>query len=196
MVLGWCVPPSFLNPQGFPADNDYFVQEQKLSDIAGCLADVLRCTAGDSSPTFVEGKQYLNILLQQLSSMRGKESRYLKPLMAKMEGLVGYELTNQTLPLPTDAPSSGITPTLLPPMYTDHLRLNSGRLSMADSVGMLRTLSMSGTLGMPSLAVSMEDWGQRRESGRVYDEGEAPESMEGWVLGGQHGAGGTVVEAA
>ena len=161
------------------------IQEQKLSDIAGCLADVLRCTAGDSSPTFIEGKQYLNILLQQLSSMRGKESRYLKPLMAKMEGLVGYELTNQTLPLPTET-SASASAIPLGPMYTEHLRLGSGRLSMADSVGMLRTLSMSGTLGMPSLAVSMEDWTQRRPSGRVYDEGET-EGMEGWVLNG--GAG-------
>lgn len=108
--------------------------------------------------------------------MRGKESRYLKPLMAKMEGLVGYELNNQTLPLPTES-------TAAPPMplYADHLRAN-GRLSMADSVGMLRTLSMSGTLGMPSLAVSMEDWTQRRPSGRVYDEAET-EGMESWVFG-------------
>ena len=108
--------------------------------------------------------------------MRGKESRYLKPLMAKMEGLMGYELSNQTLPLPTDTTAA---PTM--PMYTDHLR--AGRLSMADSVGMLRTLSMSGTLGMPSLAVSMEDWTQRRPSGRVYDEAET-DALGPWGFSG------------
>lgn len=156
---------------------DSALQEQKLSDIAGCLADVLRCTAGDTSPAFVEGKQYLTILLQQLSSMRGKESRYLKPLMAKMEGLVGYELSNQTLPLPAE--STATAPPM--PLYADHLR--AGRLSMADSVGMLRTLSMSGALGMPSLAVNMEDWTQRRPSGRVYDEAET-DALEPWSYSG------------
>lgn len=129
--------------------------------------------------------------------MRGKESRYLKPLMAKMEGLVGYELSTQTLPLPTETTTTSSGGPVLPPMYTDHLRVPSGRLSMADSVGMLRTLSMSGTLGMPSLAVSMEDWGQRRESGRVYDEDEAAEGLdEGWVLGGAGGGSAGVAEVA
>ena len=58
---------------------------------------MLKCTDGDTSETFLEGKHYLNVLLQKLSSMRGKESRYLKPLMAKMEGLMGYELSTQEL---------------------------------------------------------------------------------------------------
>ncbi|EMC96518.1 hypothetical protein BAUCODRAFT_48224, partial [Baudoinia panamericana UAMH 10762] len=58
--------------------------EQKLSDIAACVADVLRCTADGTSATFLEGRQYLNIILQKLSSIRGKESRYLKPLMSKV----------------------------------------------------------------------------------------------------------------
>lgn len=145
-----------------------------MSDIAGCLADVLKCTAGDTSATFVEGKQYLNILLQKLSSMRGKESRYLKPLMAKMEGLMGYELNNQTLPLPTETASS--YPPALQNFYTH-------RLSMADSVSMLRTLSMSGNLGMPSLTVPLEDWTQRRPSGKVYDEAET-DAMNSWMRSG------------
>ena len=49
-----------------------------------------------------ERRMPLNILLNKLSSMRGKESRYLKPLMSKMEGLVGYELNTTTLPLPNE----------------------------------------------------------------------------------------------
>ena len=135
--------------------------------------------------------------------MRGKESRYLKPLMAKMEGLVGYELSNQTLPLPAETPTTAPPPPigLGMPMYTDHLRANAGRLSMADSVGMLRTLSMSGSLGMPSLAVSMEDWTQRRPSGRVYDEDETEQGLghggEGWAFAGAApGAGGGGVAQA
>lgn len=106
--------------------------------------------------------------------MRGKESRYLKPLMAKAEGLLGYELDNQTLPLPTETPSS----------YAAHLQpFYAQRLSMAESIGMLRTLSMSGNLGMPSLTVPLEDWTQRRPSGKVYAEGEvATDSMDSWMM--------------
>jgi len=145
-----------------------------LADIAGCLADVLRCTAGDTSATFVEGKQYLNILLQQLSSIRGKESRYLKPLLMKMDGLMGFELNNQTLPLPTETTASF-------PMLPNDFLSPGRRFSMADSVGMLRTLSMSGNLGMPHLMAPHEDWMQRRPSGRVYDEAET-KAMDDWVM--------------
>ncbi|KAK5137047.1 hypothetical protein LTR08_001056 [Meristemomyces frigidus] len=144
--------------------------EQKLSDIAGCVADVLKCTAGDTSATFLEGKHYLNILLQTLSSIRGKESRYLKPLMSKMEGLMGYELPNQTLPLPTET-SAG-----------DYLMPPGLRSSVGDSMGMLRTLSMSGNLGMPGLT-SPQSWEQRRASGRVYDECET-KAMGQWLMDG------------
>ena len=161
---------------------DSNVQEQKLSDIAGCLADVLRCTAGDTSATFLEGKKYLDILLQKLSSIRGKESRYLKPLMSKVEGLMGYELSNQTLPLPVETTATSFSPLM-------NSYLHAPRLSMADSLGMLRTLSMSGNLGMPSLTVPLEDWTQRRPSGKVYDEAETEvmaegTSMDSWFLNG------------
>ncbi|KAI9683762.1 MAG: hypothetical protein M1822_005952 [Bathelium mastoideum] len=66
--------------------------EQKLRDIALCLADVLKCTAGDSSATFLQGRQYLSTIMQQLSRIRGKESRYLRPLMSRSDGLLGYSL--------------------------------------------------------------------------------------------------------
>lgn len=133
--------------------------EQKLSDIAGCLADVLKCTAGDGSATFLEGKQHLNTLLHRLSSMRGKESRYLKPLMAKMEGLMGYEIGNMTLPLPDARPPGLQSNAPLPTAW-----------SMRESVTMLRHLSMAGSLGMPGIALAQEDYYQRRPSGRVLEE--------------------------
>ncbi|KAH9832814.1 Fungal specific transcription factor domain [Teratosphaeria destructans] len=156
--------------------------EQKLSDLASCLADVLRCTAGDTSPTFLEGKHYLNILLQRLSSIRGKESRYLKPLMTKMEGVMGYELTQQSPSLPTETCNpTGFT------TFTDQSHLSGPKLSMTDSAGMLRTLSMSGGLSMPNLpqsTASYEAWQQRRPSGRVYDEYET-ENMGRWLVDGQ-----------
>lgn len=41
--------------------------EQKLSDIGGCLADVLRCSAGDASDTFLQGRQYLHLLVTKVS---------------------------------------------------------------------------------------------------------------------------------
>ncbi|TKA52036.1 hypothetical protein B0A55_12351 [Friedmanniomyces simplex] len=188
--------------------------EQKLSDIAGCLADVLRCTAGDTSATFVEGKQYLNILLRTLSSIRGKESRYLKPLLAKMDALQDHEMHDQHqnphLALPTidtPHPPAGFPPTVVVPHAgggsNEYLHPTSGSVngsvngsgsgnrprtwSIADSVGMLRTLSMSGNLGMPFLVVSGEEWEwqPRRPSGRVYEEVEMREGVQGgWGMVG------------
>jgi hypothetical protein len=163
------------------------LQEQKLSDIAGCLADVLKCTAGDTSPTFYEGKQYLNILLQQLSSIRGKESRYLKPLMAKMEGLMSYDMT-LTLPPPSAPPSTtSMEQQPLPPITNAYLTTGNGGLSVGNSgrglsvsqgsVEMLRSMSMSGSLGMPVLQAEM--W-ERRPSGRIGSE----EEMVTWLLSG------------
>ncbi|KAK4990291.1 hypothetical protein LTR50_002616 [Elasticomyces elasticus] len=76
--------------------------EQKLSDIAGCLTDVLRCAEGDTSNTFIQGRYYLRTLLRQLSRMRGRESRYLKPLMSKADNLIGYELPPMLSPALTE----------------------------------------------------------------------------------------------
>lgn len=146
-----------------------------MSDIAGCLADVLKCTAGDTSATFIEGKQYLNILLQRLSSIRGKESRYLKPLMAKMDGLTGYEMGNNTLP-PPDPTQAYSQNQQVPSIFAP----SSPQWSMRESVSMLRTLSMCGTLGMPNIAVPDEDWGQRRPSARVLENHEL-DVLQPWL---------------
>jgi hypothetical protein len=97
--------------------------------------------------------------------------------MSKVEGLMGYELSNQTLPLPTES-TSAAGPEYVPPVPPEYLAAGH-RFSMADSLGMLRTLSMSGNLGMPSLMFPAEDWQQRRPSGRVYGEVEAG-GMELW----------------
>lgn len=201
--------------------------EQKLSDIAGCLADVLKCTAGDTSGVFLEGKQYLSILLQQLSSMRGKESRYLKPLLAKIQGLMSDGLDNTTLSLPTDATAAASVNGQYTHDSADNRQPASaflgnsffesagrrlsplGGWTMADSVGMLRSLSQSGNLGMPILGYGSatsqpqpqpqqehellpprEDWQQRRESGRVYEELDPDMDMpgtEGWWTGAAGG---------
>jgi len=40
--------------------------EQKLSDVGSCLADVLRCTAGDMSATFIQGREYLHLLVNKV----------------------------------------------------------------------------------------------------------------------------------
>ncbi len=193
--------------------------EQKLSDIAGCLADVLKCTAGDTSGVFAEGKQYLGILLGQLSSMRGKESRYLKPLLSKMQGLLndGFENDNSNISMQNgnahtaagyqhNQANNGLLqpPAFTSPFPTTYLDPNSRlapsghRWSIAESFGMLRSLSQSGNLGMPilgypgpsqpqqqsqppqqSLLHPQEDWGQRRESGRVYEELEIDTAGQG-----------------
>jgi hypothetical protein len=142
---------------------------------------VLNCTVGDPSETFAKGKKYLGILLHRLSSMRGKESRYLKPLMDKASPLLdGWKLNNtQTLPLPMETPMSYP----LPFMNTNPWLNNGPRRSVQESLDMLRSLSMSGNFGMPSLAIPIEDWGtQRRESGKVFDEAET-EDMDTWFMG-------------
>lgn len=141
----------------------------------------------------MNGKKNLAILLQRLSSMRGKESRYLKPLMDKSAPLLdGWKLNNtQTLPLPVvDLPASY----QLPFMPNNNPWASSGtppRRSMQESLDVLRSLSMSGNFGMPSLSIPIEEWEQRRPSGKVFDEAET-EGME-WYHG--LGVGGGVVQA-
>jgi len=164
--------------------------EQKLYDIAACLADVLRCTAGDTSTAHYEGKHYLNILLHQLSNIRGKESHYLRPLMAKMDGLIGFDMS-QSLPLPTDGnalPIPHINTIDIPLGAQGGFPMNStGRgLSVShNGMEMLRTLSLSGAgLMMPSLPLpppmgeAAEVSWERRPSGRVYDEEETSWLMD------------------
>lgn len=149
-------------------------QEQKLYDIAGCLADVLKCTAGDTSAAHYEGKQYLNILLQRLSNIRGKESHYLKPLMAKMEGLIGFDMT-QSLPLPTDPT---IVPTLnipsangIPIGAPGGFPMGARGLSVSQNgMDMLRSLSLSG--GLMFQQPEVDGMWERRPSGRVLTEEE------------------------
>lgn len=46
---------------------DWVSQEQKLSDIAGCLADVLRVSAWEMSDTVLHGRQYLGLLVNKVS---------------------------------------------------------------------------------------------------------------------------------
>lgn len=161
-----------------------------MSDIAGCLADVLKCTAGDTSAAHMEGKRYLHILLRQLSNIRGKESHYLRPLMAKMEGLVGFDI-NQSLPMPIL--ETVTQPTLASMNGTNGIPLGApggfpmsmGRLSVSQNgMDMLRSLSLSGPLVLPDAGVGSSGveagdggWG-RRPSGRVYDEEETSWMMD------------------
>ena len=158
-------------------------QEQKLYDIAGCLADVLRCTAGDTSPSHYEGKQYLNILLQRLSNIRGKESHYLRPLMAKMEGLVDFEM-NRSLPLPTEPLAM---PTLNTPMGNgiptgapSGFSLGPRGLSVSQNrMDMLRSLTLGGGFMFQQFQQpESEGMWERKQSGRVFSEEETSWMME------------------
>jgi len=171
---------SMASPQAL--DSHGIGMEQKLSDIAHCVADVLRITVGDPSEMWANGTKYLGILVQRLSSIRGKESRYLKPLMDKASPLLeGWKLNNtQTLPLPVEPTMSYHLPYMNP---TSNPFLNSGpRRSVQESLEILRSLSMNGDLGMPSVGLAIEDWPpMRRESGRVLDEAEA-EDVESWFM--------------
>lgn len=159
---------------------EHQLQEQKLYDIAGCLADVLKCTAGDTSASHYEGKQYLNILLHRLSNIRGKESHYLRPLMAKMEGLVGFEM-NQSLPLPAEPPAMSTIhiplPNGVPLGVPGGFPMGARGLSVSQNgMDMLRSLSLSG--GLMFQQPESDGMWERRPSGRVYDEEETTWLME------------------
>lgn len=54
-----------------------------MADIAACLTDVLKCAEGDMSEPYPQGREYLVALFEQLSRMRGAQSRYLQPLLEK-----------------------------------------------------------------------------------------------------------------
>lgn len=127
--------------------------------------------------------------------MRGKESRYLKPLMSKMEGLLGYDLHPQPSPPLTSNNMNSVN--IDPVSAAAGLRaprdkgMSVNLQGMQDGMEMLRSLSMSGNLGMPPISpagvpagVAMAGgqgvgWG-RRESGRVYNEEETA-----WLEGGR-----------
>ncbi|KFY14268.1 hypothetical protein V492_02730 [Pseudogymnoascus sp. VKM F-4246] len=61
--------------------------EQKLADIAACLTDVLKCAEGDMSEPYPQGREYLVAMFEQLSRMRGAQSRYLQPLLEKSHAI-------------------------------------------------------------------------------------------------------------
>lgn len=96
---------------------------------------------------------------------------------------MGYELNAQPLPPPA---SAGFDPKFPPA----NAYFNTPRMSVVESMNMLRSLSMTGggsfslpsslSSMLPSLAM-MEDWTQRRPSGKVYDEAET-DAMDPWAL--------------
>lgn len=148
--------------------------EQKISDIAGCLADVLKCT-GENSTIFTEGRHYLNLLLQQLAVMRGKESRYLKPLVSKMEGLMGYEMS---ITLAQPAVRSPITPKAEHYLSPTSFGASGPGWSMDDSMGMLRKLSMNGMMGLSDPSFT-DAWSLRRSSGMVMTDQDS-DAIQPW----------------
>lgn len=114
--------------------------------------------------------------------MRGKQSRYLKPLMDKASPLLsGWKLNDtQTLPMPMEFPTSYPLPFM--PGNNPWAVEGGSRRSVQESLYLLRSMSMSGTFGMPSLSIPIEEWDQqRRPSGKVFDEAET-EDME-WYMG-------------
>jgi hypothetical protein len=116
------------------------------------------------STAFLEGKKYLKILLQRLSSIRGKESRYLKPLLSRMEHLLSFEATSPA----SSSQDERLHGNFDAAAHEVPLEVYSGgpRLSIQESLGMLRTLSMSGTVSIPGLSI-LEDWTSQRSRGDV-----------------------------
>jgi hypothetical protein len=100
--------------------------------------------------------------------------------MAKMEGLVGFEM-NQSLPLPAEPPAM---PTINIPLSNGiPLGVPSGfptgarGLSVSQNgMDMLRSLSLSG--GLMFQQPESDGMWERRPSGRVYDEEETTWLME------------------
>ena len=58
-----------------------------------------------------------------------------------------------------------------PPLFhaPEPWALNTPRMSLDQSIHMLRSLSMSGSWPGVNMALPIENWGQRRESGKVLD---------------------------
>jgi hypothetical protein len=113
--------------------------------------------------------------------MRGKESRYLKPLMAKMDGVLGYGLNHVPLPLSNDQTAQQeFKYNVQEPSGGFAAGTSFPRWSMSESVSMLRTLSMSGGLGMPGIAAAQETYYQRRPSGRVLEDDDM-EALQPWL---------------
>ena len=115
--------------------------------------------------TLSEGEGYLKALLLKLSNSRGKQSRYLRGLMERLDGLVGYvgyELNTTTLPPPDD-------PTLCSSTYEEYPMQNMlATPSWLAAGSMLRKLSC-GNSCIPGVVIPQEGW-QRRPSGRVLGE--------------------------
>ena len=113
--------------------------------------------------------------------MRGKESRYLKPLMAKTEGLIDFPINNPSFPL-TSSDKTHSNGELQPPSNPQEY-FRGRTMSMADSVGLLRSMSMSGTLGMPTLSIPVDDWMVRGSSRPSLSPAEAA-GIQNWSFGG------------
>ncbi len=93
--------------------------------------------------------------------------------MAKMDGLVGFEL-NQSLPLPDDLPNLGNgIPLGAPGGYPMGAR---GLSVSQNGMEMLRSLSLSG--GLVLQQPDAEAMWERRPSGRVYSEEETSWMMD------------------
>jgi hypothetical protein len=56
-------------------------------------------------------------------------------------------------------------------------------MSLTESITMLRSLSMSGNWGGVGMAIPTEDWGQRRESGKVLDPDTEDTNGLDWYMG-------------
>jgi hypothetical protein len=68
---------------------------------------VLKCADGDTSAPFLEGRQYLFALLQQLSQMRGSKSRYLQPLLSKTDPITIQMFSTFALTFNSDLTNRG-----------------------------------------------------------------------------------------
>lgn len=107
--------------------------------------------------------------------------------MAKMEGLVGFDLT-QSLPLPNivDQLQQPVMNTIpgsngIPLGAPGGFPMSMGRLSVSQNgIEMLRSLSLSGPLMLPSQQQpdAAEGMWERRPSGRVYNEEETSWMMD------------------
>ncbi|KAF3195050.1 hypothetical protein TWF106_005779 [Orbilia oligospora] len=76
--------------------------EQKISQVAICLTDVMACTCSGPQPdlnSLRQGGGYLRVFLGLLSKFRGQRSRYLEAVLSKALPFISNTLCKQPSPL-------------------------------------------------------------------------------------------------
>ncbi|KAI9813382.1 MAG: hypothetical protein M1826_002501 [Phylliscum demangeonii] len=139
---------------------------EKLFDVACTLSDVMVCVPMESSALEVGPRDYLNHFLTTMSTLRGGQSRFVPPLLEKIEDMVST-MSGPVIPLITFHPDP-------------HPHNPDGRVEELDLEASSWSGSSSRLFTPPSLSVESSMWtetsgGSRSRSSSFNDD--APPAM-------------------